>query len=221
MLRPSSVPVIVGLGGSVAVGKSTLAAAVVEELSTLFRCEAAVIGTDGFLFSNAELETRGLLSRKGEPQTYDEASLLKVVADMRAGCSPLWVPTYSHRTFDVGPPTSVPIGDVIVFEGVNALQPGLLGAYDLAIYLDANATVIRTWFIERFLGLVAAAEGDTDSYYRRFVDQSADTRRTTARWVWDTINAPNLDRFVAPTKAAAHLVVHLDANHALVAVDPG
>jgi type I pantothenate kinase len=215
----SPAPFIVGVGGSVAVGKSTLAASVARELQDTFNTEAIVIGTDGFLFPNHQLIERGVIDRKGEPDTYDESALRSVISAMRDGMSPLTVPTYSHRTFDVGAPRSISVGDVVVFEGVNALQPTLVDAYDIGVYLHADEAVVRNWYVERFLGLIIAAEDDAENYYRRFVDQSADDRRATAIWVWDKINAPNLQRFVAPTRTLADLVVHLDANHQVVDVE--
>lgn len=212
-------PFVVGMGGSVAVGKSTLAAAVAERLVLDHNSEVTVIGTDGFLFANVELVARNLLDRKGEPDTYDEAALLAFIAQIRRGTTTVSVPTYSHRTFDVTAPIPKRVGDLVIIEGVNALQPGLVDAYDFAIYLDADETTIERWFTERFLGLVDSAEHDEASFYRRFVPQSPDERRETAAWVWSTINGPNLTRFVLPSKAAAHLVVHLDADHQVTAVD--
>jgi type I pantothenate kinase len=211
-------PFVVGLGGSVAVGKSTLAASVAECFGE-FNHEALVIGTDGFLFPNATLIERQAIDRKGEPDTYDEASLRALIAAMRAGASTLSVPTYSHRTFDVGSARTVSVGDVVMFEGVNALQPTLVDSYDLSIYLHADETVVRAWYVERFLGLINEAERDEESYYRRFVEQSPDTRRETAGWVWDTINAPNLHRFVLPTRSLANVVLHLDADHCVIDVE--
>lgn len=214
-------PLVIGVGGSVAVGKSTLA----DDLSALAASRngwsVTTIGTDGFLFPNRVLGERGLLDRKGEPNTYDEAALLRVIARVRDGESDVEVPRYSHRTFDVEPGGRVPVGDVVVIEGVNALQPDLVVAYDLSVYLDADEEVIVGWFVERFLTMVAAAESDPDSFYRRFVGLDASGRASMARSVWSAINGPNLHRFVAPTKDSADVVVTLDADRGVTGVTSG
>ncbi len=209
-------PFVLGVGGSVAVGKSTLAEAV-RSLGSLRRgWKVTTIGTDGFLFPNRLLADRGLLDNKGEPNTYDEAALLEVITSVRGGATLVHVPRYSHRTFDVEAGDAVAVGDVVIIEGVNALQPALVGAYDLALYLDADESVIVGWFVERFLGMVVAAESDSHSFYRRFVDLDEAGRASTARSVWFGVNGPNLHRFVAPTKGSADIVVTLDASHAVV-----
>ena len=202
-------PRIVGIGGSVAVGKSTLADAVVDRLGGA----VTVIGTDGFLYSNAVLEARGAIDRKGEPDTYDEEALLGLLHQVRSGVAEIAVPTYSHRTFDVGRPTLRTVHPLVLVEGVNALQPRLVEAYDLAVYLDADETVVKAWFVERFLAQVTDAESDPTSFYQRFVGLGLSERRAMASSVWDQINLPNLRRFVVPTRAHADLVVVLDTDH--------
>ncbi len=211
-------PLVVGLGGAVAVGKSTLAerirAAALEEHGW----HATIVGTDGFLFPNAVLAARGLLETKGAPNTYDEETLRSTISLVRSGADSVTIPTYSHRTFDVQQGEPVFIGDVVIIEGVNALQPTLVGSYDMAIYLDADENVIIGWFVERFLAMVQAAEADEASFYRRFVSLDDSSRIAMAKSVWAQINAPNLHRFVAPTRAHADLVVRLDEHHRAVSV---
>ena len=214
-------PFVLGVGGSVAVGKSTFAEGLSALASARNGWDVTTIGTDGFLFPNRVLAERGLLERKGEPNTYDEAALLRVIAGIREGASALDVPRYSHRTFDVEPGGPVRVGDVVIIEGVNALQPGLVVAYDLSVYLDADEEVIVGWFVERFLAMVAAADSDPESFYRRFVRLDGSGRESMARSVWSAINGPNLHRFVAPTRDSADVVVTLDADHGVVSVTRG
>jgi type I pantothenate kinase len=211
-------PLVVGLSGAVAVGKSTLAQRMRIAAAEQHGWRVTIVGTDGFLFPNRILAEHGLLETKGAPNTYDEDALRATIAVIRGGAEFVEVPTYSHRTFDVDPGEPVVIGDVVVIEGVNALQPTLVGSYDMAVYLDADEDVIVGWFVDRFLGMVLAAETDDESFYRRFVPLDAPGRVSMARSVWTQINAPNLHRFVAPTKAHADLVVRLDAMHRAVAV---
>ena len=210
-------PLVVGIGGSVAVGKSTLAERV-RDAAGRSGSQVTVIGTDGFLFPNSVLSERGLLDTKGAPNTYDEGALLDAVALLRRGSTELVVPVYSHRTFDVEAGESVVIGDVVIIEGVNALQPTLVGAYDLAIYLDADEPVVVGWFVERFLTMVRAAERDERSFYRRFVSLDHAGRESMALSVWTAINAPNLHQFVVPTRDHADLIVRLDDAHNVVTV---
>jgi type I pantothenate kinase len=207
----SSTRMIAAIGGSVAVGKSTAAATLGPGVT--------VIGTDGFLFPNDELIRQGSLERKGEPDTYDEEALLRLIGRARTDAPTAEVPTYSHRTFDVVAPSTVALRPVVVIEGVNALQPRLAAAVDLAIYLDAPENLLLDWYVERFLHFIDEAEVDRRSFYARFVDLGPPGRRDMAEYVWDTINRPNLHRFVIPTKAAADVVVTLDGEHRVSGVE--
>jgi type I pantothenate kinase len=209
--------VVVGVAGSVSVGKSVLAAKVTELLGAVGHT-ATVVGTDGFLFPNAELERRGSIDRKGEPDTYDEAAIATMISLARQRPSMITVPQYSHRTFDVLPPERLDLGSVLLVEGVNALQPALAPLYDLAVYLDAPDETIADWYVERFLRLVDESLADPLSYYRRFVALDNDGRREMARWVWRTINLPNLERFIVVTRANADVCVTFDDQHSLVRV---
>ena len=207
-------PLVVGIGGSVAVGKSTVAADLVAYLASN-RVTATVIATDGFLFPNSVLEARGTIDRKGEPDTYDEDALVAALVAIRAGVASVEIPTYSHRSFDVVAGASVTVGGIVLVEGVNALQPRLVALQDLSVYLDAPDEVVQRWFVDRFLRHVDDAETDPQSFYRRFLALDPDGRAEMASSVWEMINLPNLTRFVAPTRANADLVVTFDAAHSV------
>lgn len=196
-----------------AVGKSTLAAALAEALSPL---RVEVVATDGFLLPNAELSARGLLAQKGFPASYDLAAIGAFVADLRAG-RPASVPVYSHATYDrvAGESTVIAAADadVVIVEGVNALQPGLAPALDLAIYLDADEALVRSWYVARFLEQITHAETDQTSFYRGFVALDEHGRRELAEQVWEGVNLVNLVEHIAATKANADLVVVKGEGH--------
>jgi type I pantothenate kinase len=212
---------IVGLTGSVASGKSTLAAHLVEALAPA--CRAQTISTDGFLFSNAELERRGLLDRKGFPETYDRAGMARALKDLRTG--PAFFPGYSHDIYDVDPALgrTLPPPDVLILEGLGhvAPSPGPRGDSepDLLVYLDAAPDDLEAWYVERFRRLWNAAEHDPTSFYARFRHMSPAELEAFARQVWREINLPNLTDHIAPLRAAADLVVAKRADHSLVVME--
>lgn len=201
------------IGGAVAVGKSTLAATLAERLAPQ---RVAVVATDGFLLPNAELSARGLLAKKGFPESYDAAAMAGFVADLRAA-RPASVPVYSHATYDRVPGEVQVIEgvDVVIVEGVNALQPELADGADLAIYLDADEPLVRSWYVERFLEQIAAAEADETSFYRGFTSLDDVGRRAMAESVWEAVNLVNLVDHIEPTRERAHLVVVKGEGHRL------
>lgn len=206
-------PVLVGIAGSVAVGKTTLA----DEVAAALSADAlvvAVVATDCFLLPNDELGPRGLSMQKGFPASYDTAAIEGFVADALAGRGAT-VPVYSHAIYDRVPGRTATIGpaDVFVVEGVNALQPPLVGHLDVAVYLDADEADIQRWYVERFLGLIELAEGDDASFYRMFVTMDEGQRRQMAESTWAGINAVNLHEHIEPTRAAATIVVRKAADH--------
>jgi type I pantothenate kinase len=203
---------LVGIAGAVAVGKSTLAAALERALAPL---PVAVVATDGFLRPNDDLAAAGLLHQKGFPATYDDDAMRRFVTDLRAGRAGE-VPVYSHDTYD-RVPGEVRVVDgaaVVVIEGVNALQPALAEHLDLRVYVHAEEPVVRSWYVERFLELIAGAESDDASFYRRFVDLDADGRRAMAVAVWEGVNLVNLTEHIAATRAAADVVLTKVEGHA-------
>lgn len=208
---------LVGIAGAVAVGKSTLAEALSTALSPL---AVEVVATDGFLRPNDELAAEGLLMQKGFPATYDTAAMATFLEDLGRGRAGR-VPVYSHTTYDIvpGEVRVVEGADVVVLEGVNALQQEVAPLLDLRIYVDADEPVVRGWYLERFLRLIGAAKDDPTSFYRRFLDLDAGARRAVAVAVWEGVNLVNLTQHILATREAADLVVRKDGHHGMTLVD--
>ena len=210
MRRPGA-PCLVGVAGAVAVGKSTFADALAATLAPL---AVEVVATDGFLLPNDELATVGLLHQKGFPASYDEGAIGAFLSALREGRRGE-VPVYSHVTYDRVPGEArvVEPVDVVVLEGVNALQPAVAAALDLRVYLHAEEPVVRRWYVERFLELTAAAEHDEASFYRRFVDLDDAGRRSMAEAVWEGVNLVNLTEHILATRDAADVVLTKVEDH--------
>ena len=207
---------VLAVAGPVAVGKSTIAAHLAHHLRSS-GADVAVVSTDGFLFPNAHLEQRGLLARKGYPETYDLDRLASLVGAAREGRSPLAVPVYSHERYDVlEDPEHLDRPDIMVVEGVVALQRPL---GDLGIYIQADEADIVAWYVARFLTLVRAADDDPTSFYRAWIDLDDAAVTELARAVWDGVNHPNLVEHIAPTRARADAVIHKGADHRILSVE--
>lgn len=203
---------VVAIAGAVAVGKSTLAAALADGLEARGRT-VAVLATDGFLWPNAVLEARDLLARKGFPETYDLDRLQRLVDAARAGEPSLEVPVYSHERYDVlDEPVSIERPDVLVVEGVIGLQRRF---GDLGVYLDAAAEDVERWYVARFQDLVVAAKDDPTSFYRGWADLDPDAVAELARGVWSMVNLPNLVEHIEPTRERADVVVRKGPDHAI------
>ncbi|MFQ6171789.1 type I pantothenate kinase [Oryzobacter sp. R7] len=226
--RPSRVPFVVGVAGSVAVGKSTTARILKELMSRWEHTpRVSLVTTDGFLYPNAELERRGLLQRKGFPESYDRRALLRFIADVKSGMPVVEAPMYSHLTYDVLAETvQVRTPDVLIVEGLNVLQPPTVRAdgsstgaisdyFDFSVYVDAPVEQIRAWYVERFLRLRETAFADPQSYFHRYAGLSDDEARDTAADIWERINEPNLVENVLPTRERATLVLTKRADHAV------
>jgi type I pantothenate kinase len=227
--QPPRTPFVIGLAGSVAVGKSTTARVLQQMLAHWDEHpHVALVTTDGFLHPNAELERRGLLERKGFPESYDRRALLRFVVDIKSGKDEVEAPTYSHLVYDVVPDERVVVRhpDIVIVEGLNVLQPArvtddgraglaLSDFFDFGIYVDAATTDIRSWYVDRFLRLRETAFADPASYFRRYADLSTDEARTTAQHIWDSINGPNLDQNIKPTRSRATLVLRKDRDHSV------
>jgi type I pantothenate kinase len=226
---PDRTPYVVGIAGSVAVGKSTTARLLQLVLARWAEHpDVALVTTDGFLLPNAELERRGLLQRKGFPESYDRRALLEFVAAVKAGTPEVTAPVYSHLSYDIVPGERVVVRspDVLLVEGLNVLQPSRARAdgssglavsdfFDFSIYVDAAAGDVRRWYVERFLRLRETAFREPTSYFHRYADLDHDAAVTEAARLWDTINGPNLERNIRTTRGRATLVLHKGADHAV------
>jgi type I pantothenate kinase len=225
---PQPTPFVIGIAGSVAVGKSTTAR-LLQEL--LRRWEGTprveLVTTDGFLWPNAELERRGLLQRKGFPESYDRRSLTRFVSQVKSGAARVTAPVYSHLVYDIVPGSEVVVEqpDVLIVEGLNVLQPPATSAriavsdlFDFTIYVDARTADIERWYVERFLRLQRGAFADPDSYFHRYASLSEPEAIARARSIWGEINGPNLEQNILPTRARADLVLRKGADHSVASV---
>ncbi len=229
--RPSRVPFVVGVAGSVAAGKSTTSRILKELMSRWPHTpRVELVTTDGFLYPNAELERRGLLQRKGFPESYDRRALLSFIDAVKSGMPVVPAPRYSHLTYDVLPETTlVTKPDVLIIEGLNVLQPPGLRAdglptgaisdyFDFSVYVDAPRAEIREWYVRRFLRLRETAFADPQSYFHRYALLSDEAARATALGIWEAINEPNLVDNVLPTRDRATLVLTKGPDHAVTGI---
>lgn len=226
--RAKRTPFIIGVAGSVAVGKSTVARLLKEMLSrwpSTPRVE--LVTTDGFLYPNAELERRNLMHRKGFPESYDRLALLKFVADIKSGVERVSAPVYSHLSYDIVPGVEVVIEspDVVIVEGLNVLQPPVMGQevalsdyFDFKIYVDADVESVTKWFIGRFEQLREGAFTNPKSYFHRYAEMPFEQALARANEIWRTINLPNLIENIQPTRSRATLVLQKGSDHAVQSV---
>jgi type I pantothenate kinase len=222
--RSAKTPFIIGIAGSVAVGKSTVARLLKELMS---RWEGTprveLVTTDGFLYPNAELERRGILDRKGFPESYDRKRLLKFVSDVKSGVESVTAPVYSHLSYDIveGEYEDVRTPDVLILEGLNVLQPPAIGQelalsdfFDFTIYIDANPQTIEKWYLSRFLQLWTSAFTNPLSYFHPLTKQLNLQQATErAKGFWQNINLPNLRENIEPTRSRAKLVMQKGDEH--------
>ncbi|MEZ5279739.1 MAG: type I pantothenate kinase [Acidimicrobiales bacterium] len=217
-----AVPYVIGVAGSVAVGKSTFAR-VLRALLARWpeHPRVELVTTDGFLHPNAVLQQRGLMERKGFPESYDTGSLLSFLQAVKSGVAHLEVPTYSHVVYDVLPDRRETIDDpdIVIVEGLNVLQVGtdstdfVSDYFDFSIYLDADEDDIQEWYIDRFLTLRETVFRDPDSYFAKYAALTDDEARATATSIWDRINGINLREHIAPTRERASLILHKAPDH--------
>jgi len=216
------VPYVIGIAGSVAVGKSTFAR-ILQSLLTRWPDHPRVdlITTDGFLFPNAILDDRGIMNRKGFPESYDTKALLKFLRDLKSGTAEVSAPVYSHVVYDIvkGEEISVRQPDILILEGLNVLQVGsesnefVSDYFDFSIYIDADEDHIEQWYVERFQTLRETVFRDPNSFFQNYAHLTDEEAVATARAIWREINGKNLVENIEPTKSRASLVVHKGADH--------
>ncbi len=223
----AKMPFIIGIAGSVAVGKST-SARVLRELLARWPAHQRVdlVPTDGFLWPNAELERRGIMHRKGFPESFDQARLLEFVASVKAGRSNVEAPVYSHFSYDIVPGEKIVVDrpDILIVEGLNVLQPAKLPKhgeavpfvsdfFDFSIYIDADPAIIETWYVTRFLRLWRTAFRDKDAYFYRYSKLTREQAIAQALKLWRTINLVNLKKNILPTRQRANLILSKEDAH--------
>jgi type I pantothenate kinase len=226
----AKVPYIIGIAGSVAVGKSTTAR-ILQALLSRWPNHPTVdlVTTDGFLFPNAELDARGLMARKGFPESYDVRRLVEFVADVKAGVPEVRAPVYSHTIYDITDEELViRQPDVVILEGLNVLQtpePGRRGSklfvsdfFDFSIYVDADEADVVQWYVDRFQTLRETVFQSEQSFFKIYADLSDEQADETARSIWAGINGPNLVDNILPTRERATLVLHKGADHRVTEV---
>ena len=231
-IEDRKMPYVIGVAGSVAVGKSTTARVLQALLARWSpRPKVDLVTTDGFLFPNAVLERQGLMQKKGFPESYDLPTLLGFLSDIKSGRRPVRAPVYSHLTYDIIPNEWIEIDrpDILIVEGVNVLQTGRLPRdgkavamvsdfFDFSVYIDAEEPALRDWYIRRFLALRDTAFLDPRSYFHRYAPLSDEEATATALAIWERTNLANLEDNILPTRPRATLILKKGADHVVETV---
>lgn len=225
--QDTKVPFIIGVAGSVAVGKSTTAR-VLKALLARWPDHPRVdlLTTDGFLFPNAELERRGLMDRKGFPESFDTNTLLQFLGDVKSGVASVHAPVYSHFQYDIlaGQTTTVTQPDILIIEGLNILQPAdmprdggtipfVSDFIDFSIYIDAPPAIIEKWYLERFMRLRSTAFRDPGAYFHKYAAMAPEDVKQLALKIWRSVNLKNLNENILPTRRRAQLILLKSENH--------
>jgi type I pantothenate kinase len=231
-MEVKEVPYVVGIAGGVAVGKSTVAQ-VLQALISHWpaRPKVELVSTDGFLYPNRVLQSRGLMNRKGFPESYDLPLLLRFLADVKSGRAEVSAPIHSHLTYDILPDQAQAIRrpDVLIVEGLNMLEAGISEPFeghrvfvsdylDFSIYVDAEERYIREWYLDRFLHLRELALRDDSAHFHRYASLSVEETKEVARRIWDEIDHPNLKENIEPTRDRARLILEKGPDHSIRSV---
>ena len=218
-------PLLIGITGSVSVGKSTISNIIKKlAISPPINLSAQVISTDNFLFPNSQLQKDQILHRKGFPESFDHAAIIEFLSEISEGKPNSIIPIYSHETYDIDGTSRYEVTDLIIIEGVNILQnpiekndrgPSIREFLDFSIFIDADESEIAQWYEDRFLKYCSLAEDNTKSFFSQFKNLNMEERKKLASGIWKSVNKPNLDSYIYPSKEYADLIIKKGNDHSV------